>query len=76
MPSSVLLPIELSADERARLVSWMRRRTSAQALALRSRIVLLADEGLSNVEIARRLGVTTRGARECCAAFSRTDWMV
>jgi transposase len=57
MPSSVLSRIELSAGERAQLESWTRRRTSAQALALRSRIVLLAAEGLSNVEIANQLGV-------------------
>jgi transposase len=57
MPSSVLLPVELSAVERAQLETWTRRRTSAQALALRSRIVLLAAEGLSNVEIARQLGI-------------------
>ena len=57
MPSSVLSPIELSADERAQLESWTRGRTSAQALALRSRIVLLAAEGRSNVEIAKQLGV-------------------
>jgi transposase len=57
MPSSVLLPVELSAVERAQLETWTRRRTSAQALALRSRIVLLAAEGLSNVEVARQLGI-------------------
>src|SRR3954452_17655148 len=57
MPSSVLSPVELSAAERGQLESWTRRRTSAQALALRSRIVLLAAEGLSNVEIARRLAI-------------------
>jgi transposase len=57
MPSSVLSPVELSAAERARLESWTRRRTSAQALALRSRIVLLAAEGLNNVEVARQLGI-------------------
>jgi transposase len=57
MPSSLLAPVELSADERARLESWTRRRTSAQALALRSRIVLLAAEGLKNTEIASELGV-------------------
>ena len=32
--------------------AWTRRRTSAQALALRSRIVLLAADGLKNTEIA------------------------
>jgi transposase len=57
MPISTAVRIELSADERAQLQSWARRRTSAQALAQRSRIVLLAAEGLKNVEIAQRLGV-------------------
>jgi hypothetical protein len=45
MPSSLLAPVELSDDERAQLEAWMRRRTSAQALALRSRIVLRAADG-------------------------------
>jgi transposase len=49
--------IELSSDERAQLEAWARRRTSAQALAARSRIVLLAADGLNNTEIAQRLGV-------------------
>src|SRR3954447_25285191 len=57
MPVSAPVGIELSDGERARLESWARRRTSAQALALRSRIVLLAAEGLNNSEIAERLGV-------------------
>jgi transposase-like protein len=57
MPSSVLTPFELSADERAQLEAWTRRRTSAQALALRSRIVLAAADGLSNTQVAERLGV-------------------
>lgn len=57
MPGSVAVPIELSDDERAQLEVWTRRRTSAQALAQRSRIVLLAAEGLTNTAIAERLGV-------------------
>jgi transposase len=57
MPSSVLVPVELSDAERAQLESWTRRRTSAQALALRSRIVLLAAEGHNHREIARELGI-------------------
>jgi transposase len=57
MPINTAAVIELSEDERSQLESWARRRTSAQALAQRSRIVLLAAEGLKNVEIARRLGV-------------------
>jgi transposase len=57
MPSSVLAPLELSTAERAQLESWTRRRTSAQARALRSRIVLLAAAGRNNTEIARDLGI-------------------
>src|SRR5215216_3450874 len=57
MPIAAPVGIELTDDERARLESWARRRSSAQALALRSRIVLLAADGLNNTEIAERLGV-------------------
>ena len=55
MPSCVPVAIELTDDERAQLEAWTRRRTSAQALALRSRIVLAAAEGLNNTEIADHL---------------------
>src|SRR5256885_12244510 len=57
MPINTAVVIELSEDERSQLESWARRRTSAQALAQRSRIVLRAAEGLKNVEIAERLAV-------------------
>ena len=53
MPSPFAVPIELTVEERAQLEAWERRRTSAQALALRSRIVLAAAEGPNNSEIAR-----------------------
>jgi transposase len=56
MPSNVASTIELTNDERAQLEAWARRRSSAQALAQRSRIVLAAAEGLKNTEIAERLG--------------------
>jgi DNA-binding NarL/FixJ family response regulator len=58
MPTPVAVAIELSDGKRAQLVGWARRRTSAQALAQRSRIVLLAAEGLKNTEIAERLDVS------------------
>src|SRR5947209_9256181 len=58
MPSPKAVSIELTAGEREQLESWSRRRTTAQALALRSRIVLAAADGLSNSEIAERLGVS------------------
>src|SRR5215211_7083298 len=58
MPANVAVAIEVSDAERAQLEAWTRRRTSAQALAQRARIVLLAAEGLKNTEIAQRLGVS------------------
>jgi transposase len=58
MPSPVAVAIELTDAERAQLEAWARRRTSAQALAQRSRIVLLAADGLKNTEIAGRLGIS------------------
>ena len=57
MASSLLVAVDLTDEERAQLEAWTRRRTSAQALALRSRIVLLAADGLNNTQIAGRLGV-------------------
>ncbi|MCK2245511.1 MULTISPECIES: IS630 family transposase [unclassified Crossiella] len=47
----------LSDDERETLQRWERRAKSAQALALRCRIVLASAEGLSNVEVADQLGI-------------------
>jgi transposase len=58
MPTNVAVGIELSDDERAQLEVWTRRRTSAQALAQRARIVLLAAEGRTNTEIAEQLGIS------------------
>ena len=48
----------LTDEEREMLGRWSRRATSSQALASRSRIVLACAEGLSNVEVAQRLGVS------------------
>jgi transposase len=70
MPHPVAVAIELSDDERARLEAWARRRTSAQALAQRSRIVLLAAEGLKNTEIAERLGISRNMALTWRARFA------
>src|SRR5512140_1596310 len=56
IPSAVV--IELTDEERAVLESWTRRRTSAQALALRARIVLAAAGCLTNGEIAASLGIS------------------
>lgn len=48
----------LSDDERETLERWARRPKSAQALALRCRIVLECSGGDSDSEVARRIGVT------------------
>ena len=50
-------PLVLSEQERLTLGRWARRRTSAQALALRARIVLACAEGATNQQVAERLGV-------------------
>ena len=57
MPSFPVVSVELSEAEREQLESWSRRLTTAQALAQRSRIVLLVAEGLRTGEVAQRLGV-------------------
>ena len=51
-----LVPLTLGAEQLEQLQPWSRRAKTAQALAMRSRIVLLAADGLSNTEIARRQG--------------------
>ena len=58
-----LSPLTLLPAERHPLLDWTRRRKTAQALALRARIVLLCATGLSNTEVASRLRVT--GATVC-----------
>src|SRR4030081_1452560 len=45
----------LSDEERATLLRWSKRAKSAQALALRCRIVLACAQGLSNKEVAAQL---------------------
>ncbi|WP_396214414.1 IS630 family transposase [Gemmatimonas sp.] len=57
MPSAKLPPVVLSDDERATLHEWTRRRRTAQAMALRARIVLAASTGATNTAIAATLGV-------------------
>jgi transposase len=50
--------LELTADEREVLQGLARRPKTAQALALRARIVLACADGLSNSEVSRRLGAS------------------
>jgi len=78
MPSPVAVLIELDEGEREQLESWARRPKSAQALALRSRIVLAAGDGLKNTEIAERLGIAHASARKWRNRFAehRLDGLV
>jgi transposase len=62
-PGPKIPPVVLSDAERAMLQSWVRRRSSAQSLALRSRIVLESADGHAIAEVARRLGITTDTVR-------------
>jgi transposase len=52
-----LAALVLSDDERAELTSLAARRSTAQALALRARIVLRCATGVENQQVAANLGV-------------------
>jgi transposase len=57
MGGRYLPALEIGEAERAELVSLASRRSTAQALALRARIVLGCSEGEQNKAVAGRLGV-------------------
>jgi transposase len=71
-------PLVLSDEERAQLESWTRRRASAQALALRARIVLACAEGLTNEAVADREKVSSGMVGKWRARFvaDRLDGLV
>lgn len=66
-----LTPLALTADDRTTLEQWTRRRTTAQALALRARIILRAATGQSNTVTARELRVTKATVGKWRARFVR-----
>jgi Homeodomain-like domain-containing protein len=51
-------PVRVNAEDRRSLAQWVRAGTTPQRLVLRSRIVLLLADGLSNRAAARALGVS------------------
>ena len=55
MPSPNLAPIRLSSEEREALERWIRRPRTAQALALRARIILTCEQGGSKSAVAKEL---------------------
>ena len=52
----------LDATEREQLLAWSRRRKTAQALALRARVILDCADGGSNTEVAERNAVSNNKA--------------
>jgi transposase len=60
MPAPTAVEITLTDEERSALEAWTSRRKTAQALALRARIVLAAAGQLTNREIAALEGVSAR----------------
>jgi transposase len=70
--------LELTSDEKDQLERWVRRRKSAQGLALRSQIVLSCATGLTNKEVAAQLGVSMPTVGKWRSRFidSRLDGLV
>lgn len=60
LPGPRLKPLVIRPEDQAQLLTWSRRPKTAQALAVRARIVLLAAEGRSHSDIARQLPATLR----------------
>jgi transposase len=71
MADSRLEPLVLTGAERRTLENWVRRRSTAQGLALRARIVLACARGSSNVAVAARLGVSRTTVRKWRTRFLR-----
>ena len=57
MARRVLPELTLTVEERSRLDEWRRRPTTSQALSLRARIILAADRGLTNKQVAAELRI-------------------
>jgi transposase len=51
-------PLEIDAEDRVKLRTIALRPKSAQAMAMRARIVLSCGQGMSNAEVARKLHIT------------------
>jgi transposase len=71
VPSPKLVPVVLTDEERVALGAWARRRKTAQALALRSRIVLRCAEGGTIGQVAAELGVSRDAVSKWRSRFLR-----
>jgi len=63
--------IHLTEAERLQILRWIRSPTTAHRLVVRSRIVLLASEGLPLRDICRRLHTRPTAVRRWCDRFRR-----
>ena len=63
--------VMLSVEERETLERWARRPNSAQALAMRCRVVLAAAEGATNAQIRRDLGLSPNTVRKWRTRFAQ-----
>lgn len=66
-----LAPLTLTPEERETLDRWVQRRTTAQALAQRARLVLAAADGISNTAIVTRLHITRQTVTKWRQRFLR-----
>jgi transposase len=62
--------LRITATEREQLLTWIRTRTSPHRLVVRSRIVLLAADGVAPGQIARRVHVAPATVRLWCRRFA------
>ena len=68
-------PIALTTEERETLERWARRPTTAQALALRARLVLRCAAGETATAIARDVHVTKQTVGKWRGRFLARRWM-
>jgi putative transposase len=76
VPRLAPTPLQLSETEQEQLQQLIHRHSTPQQIALRARIILLADEGFNHREIARELNVSrdmTRLWRNRWLALSQKD---
>ena len=66
--------LKLAAHEQEALENWVRRPKSAQALALRARMVLLCAAEKTNTEVAAELGVTKQTVGKWRQRFLDKRW--
>jgi len=71
MPGPKPVTIQLSAEERQAVEKLVRRHSAPQQIALRGRIVLAADDGHNNSQIARELSTSLKTVRRW-----RRRWLV